>query len=192
MAAPCKIWAFGRWEHGEDSAAPHRPTTSWRQVPGKAGAHQVWDVCRDHPTVPPPLQGGDYLQGEGRKKPILPPWWGNPWHTQAHTHTWGRLDHSTGHAYLQAGYTPSLQEGETQVQGPWWWTTEKRSGGEGDRSPRGQIQSQNKKEKMEDGMESKNRTKNCQLSTWERARGSHQHIACSTHQGKVLNTLCPS
>lgn len=109
---------------------------------------------------------------EGRKQPIIPPSWGNPC-THTHTHTLGTHTRGwvvpVGHAYLQAGYTPSLQEGETRMQGPWWWTTEKRSGGEGDRSPRGRVQSQNKKKRWR--MESKNRTKNCQLNTGERAEG---------------------
>lgn len=117
-----------------------------------------------------------FLEGKGRERP-LPFLHGQSLHTHTHTPTQGkvytRLEVPGGHAYLQAGYTPSLQEGETRVQGPWWWTTEKRSGGEGDRDPGERIQSQNKKKRWR--MESKNKTKYCQLNRGEKVGGSHQH-----------------
>lgn len=56
-----------------------------------------------------------------------------------------------GHAYLRAGYTPSLEEGETQAQGPWWWTTEKKQWGGGSK-PQGVNPEPKQKENMEDGV----------------------------------------
>lgn len=72
------------------------------------------------------------------------------------------------------------------MQGPWWWTTEKRSGGEGDRDPGERIQSQNKKKRWR--MESKNKTKYCQLNRGERAGGSHQHTHAA-HMGGPQHSL---
>lgn len=58
---------------------------------------------------------------------------------------------SVGHAYLRAGYNPSLEEGETQAQGPWWWTTEKKQWGGGSK-PQGVNPEPKQKENMEDGV----------------------------------------
>lgn len=170
------------WERVSGSARPRwREARWWGKSQSTAGMGCVCGDCP--PRCHLPRREGIILGEKGGKSQLYLPRGAIPAHT--HTHTGGRHTRCwvvpVGHAYLQAGYTPSLQEGETRAQGPWWWTTEKRSGGEGNRNPGGRIQSQNKKKRWR--MESKNRTKNCQLNTGGEGGGARTSTPHAAHTG---------
>lgn len=195
MAAPCKNSGFGGlakhcWK---GSAGPHGPAASWREVRGKARAHQGWGVCRDHPAVPPPLQEGDYFGGEGRKEPIIPPPWGNPC-TRTHTRTQGRHTQVAGSLPLdmltcrQATPLP-CKKGRCRRKGHGGGQLKREAVGRGIEAPGGESRAKTKRK--DGGWSLKTEQKIVNSIQGRGWRGSHQHTACSTHRGKVLSTPCP-
>lgn len=196
MAALCKNLGFGGLEkhHWKGLAGPHGPAASWSKAQGKARAHRGWGVCRDHPTVPPPLQGGDYL-GRREETANYTSLMGQSLHTHTHAHTHWERTHVAGSFPLdmltcrQAIPLP-CGKGRRGCKGHGGGQLKREAVGRGIEAPGGESRAKTKRK--DGGWSLKTEQKIVNSIQGRERRGSHQHTTCSTHQGKVLSTPGPS